>query len=45
MSERSRTDDEGRATGSKFYLPAGTPPAFEGSPFERIRVALFDHRI
>jgi hypothetical protein len=44
MVEKTRADDRGRATESKFYLPAGVTPSSEASWFESVRTALFGGR-
>jgi len=45
MAQRHPADDRINATGSKFYLPAGSPSSFFADRVERIWAALFDHRV
>jgi len=45
MAQQSHADDRGRATESKFYLPAMVTPSIEASRFERIWASLFDHQV
>ena len=45
MPQRIPTDEQDSATERKFYLPAGAPPSFFGSRFERLWAALFEHQV
>jgi hypothetical protein len=45
MVEKNQADRTGKATESKFYLPAGVYPSSKASRIERIWAALFSHRI
>jgi hypothetical protein len=45
MAQRNHTDKRARETESKFYLPAGVSPSFDGSYLQRLWAALFNHRV
>lgn len=43
MSQRTHGDDQDRSTEATIYLPAGVPPPFDASRFERLCATLFNH--
>ena len=45
MAQRTRADERDEAPGPNVYLPGGVPTSFDGSRFDSIWAALFNHRV
>lgn len=45
MAARTRADERGRATESKFYIPAGPTSSSVAGRIESLWAALFNHGI
>lgn len=45
MAHRTPTDERGRVSESKFYLPVGVTPSFEGTRVQRLWDRLFSHQV